>query len=551
MAEAGRDSRVCSAEAAKKETELKVTADATRVTTAADAQAAATKAIGAEDAQGHDVGTYLARLRGCRVAAGTRLSRDGWCQWDVWGYRRRGPLLVPVRRSGARALLPRTRSRHGGPVAVIAHHRMQVRRRLVAAFVGGLLCTGLLAPVPVRATPGAPTAPSAAAVRRAHAAAAAAAVALAHARTDATSAQARLDALDTEVEQAVEAWNGARADADEAAAALTEAQADADVAQANARSAQNDVDRLAVASYQVGADLSGGLGEFAAVVDSAFRPGGITNLTDRMTQVGQVAADRRHGIDDALALRLLAAQAQAAAAQSSVDLAARESAVAAATDGVRALQASQQSEVVRLTARRDAAATVLAHARTATSTLESARAEALRRAAAARAAAARAAAAAVAARRALEHRASGGHPPSDTGGSPRAWPDGASTSTRAQRFGALAFAKTQLGKPYVAGEHGPDSYDCSGLTSAAYAQVGVAMIQYSQTQFARGLKIPVSALQPGDLVFFATDPSDWLTIHHVGIYAGGGQMVEAPHTGDHVKFQTIWQDELMAYGARP
>jgi peptidoglycan DL-endopeptidase CwlO len=436
-------------------------------------------------------------------------------------------------------------------VALVVRDRVLRRRRRVATCVVTALCAGLLAAAPAEATPGAPPPPSAAAVRRAHAAAAAAAAALARARTDATSAQARLDALDTQVEQAVEAWNGARADADAAAAGLALAQSEALAAQANADSAQSDLDRLAVASYQVGADLSGGLGEFAAVVDSAFRPGGITNLTDRMTQVGQVAAARRHGIDAALALRLRAAQAQAAAARSSADLAARESTVAAAADAVRALQTSQQGEVVRLVAQRDAAAAVLARTRTAASVLEATRAEALRRAAAARAAAAREAAAAEARRRALEHRGSGGRPPSDTGGSPRQWPDGASTSTAAQRLGALAFAKTQLGKPYVAGEHGPDSYDCSGLTSAAYATVGFPMVQYSKTQFARGQKIPVSALQPGDLVFFATDPNDWLTIHHVGIYAGGGQMVEAPHTGDHVKFQTIWQDELMAYGARP
>ena len=434
---------------------------------------------------------------------------------------------------------------------MVGLHRAGVRRRFVAAFVGALLCTGLLAPVGADATPGTPNAPSAASVRRAQAAAAAAAAVLAQARADVANAQARLDALDTQVEQAVEAWNGARADADDAAAALAAAQADAVAAQANAASAQSDVDRLAVASYQVGADLSGGLGEFAAVVDSAFRPGGITNLTDRMTQVGQVAADRRHGIDAALALRLKAAQAQAAAAQSSADLAARESSVAAAADAVRALQTAQQGEVAQLTAQRDAAAAVLMRARTTASTLESARAEALRQAAVARAAAARAAAEAEARRRAIEMNGSGGRPPSDTGGSPRSWPDGSSTSTLAQRLGALAFAKTQLGKPYVAGQHGPDSYDCSGLTSAAYATVGFPMIQYSKTQFARGQKIPVAQLQPGDLVFFATDPSDWLTIHHVGIYAGGGQMVEAPHTGDHVKFQTIWQDQLMAYGARP
>ena len=77
------------------------------------------------------------------------------------------------------------------------------------------------------------------------------------------------------------------------------------------------------------------------------------------------------------------------------------------------------------------------------------------------------------------------------------------------------------------------------------------MVQYSQTQFATQTKVPVRALRPGDLVYFATDPSDWRTIHHVGIYAGGGQMVEAPHTGDVVKYMTIWQDELVPYGTRP
>ena len=77
------------------------------------------------------------------------------------------------------------------------------------------------------------------------------------------------------------------------------------------------------------------------------------------------------------------------------------------------------------------------------------------------------------------------------------------------------------------------------------------MVQYSQTQFATQTKIPVSALRPGDLVYFATDPSNWRTIHHVGISSGGGLMGEAPHTGDVVKYMTIWQDELVPYGTRP
>ena len=52
-------------------------------------------------------------------------------------------------------------------------------------------------------------------------------------------------------------------------------------------------------------------------------------------------------------------------------------------------------------------------------------------------------------------------------------------------------------------------------------------------------------------MFYANDTSDWTTIHHVGIYEGGGIYVEAPHTGDHVKRLTIWTEGLMAYGARP
>jgi peptidoglycan DL-endopeptidase CwlO len=115
----------------------------------------------------------------------------------------------------------------------------------------------------------------------------------------------------------------------------------------------------------------------------------------------------------------------------------------------------------------------------------------------------------------------------------------------------LAFAKTQIGKPYVAGQHGPDGYDCSGLTMAAYAHMGFSMIQYSKRQFADSHKIPIAELQPGDLVFFATDTSNWMTIHHVAIYAGGGQMVEAPHTGAFVRINSIWEGDLMPFGARP
>jgi len=422
------------------------------------------------------------------------------------------------------------------------------RARATAVVVTALLAATLLAPV-ASATPTRPPTPTAAQVHDARAAAAAASAALVRAQQQEDAANAALDALDAEVEALVETWNAARAASEAAAVDLGKARGRADAAAIAATTAQGDVDRLAAASYQVGADLSGGLGEWASVLDSAFRDGGVAGLTDRMAAVDQVAADRRHQIESATALRFTALQTQQQAESAASALAASETAAQAAFAAVQAAQAAQQAQVARVTTSRDAAATVLRSARAHASVLVRTRAAALARAAAERRAAA-ARAAAEAARRAHERQNRGGRPPADTGGG-RSWPTGSSSTSVGQRRAAVAFAEAQLGKPYVAGGRGPDNYDCSGLTSAAYIHAGVPMIAYSQAQFAAYQKIPVGSLQPGDLVFYAFDTGDWGTIHHVGMYVGGGRMVEAPHTGDVVKFQTIWLPGLMAYGTRP
>lgn len=422
------------------------------------------------------------------------------------------------------------------------------RARATAIVVTALLAATVLAPV-ASATPTTPTTPTAAQVSDARKAAAAAGAALVRAQQQEDDANAALDALDAQVEALVEAWNGARAASEAAAVDLGKARGRADAAAIAATSAQADVDRLAAASYQVGADLSGGLGEWASVLDSAFREGGVAGLTDRMTAVGQVAADRRHRIESATALRFAALQAEQQAQSAATALTASEAAAQEAFAAVQAAQKAQQAQVVTLTAQRDAAATVLRSARAHASVLARTRAAALARAAVERRAAA-ARAAAEAARRAHERQTRGARPPVDTGGG-RTWPTGSSSTTASQRHAAVAFAVAQLGKPYVAGGRGPDNYDCSGLTSAAYIHAGVPMIAYSQAQFAAYQKIPVGDLQPGDLVFYAFDTGDWGTIHHVGMYVGGGRMVEAPHTGDVVKYQTIWLPGLMAYGTRP
>jgi len=95
---------------------------------------------------------------------------------------------------------------------------------------------------------------------------------------------------------------------------------------------------------------------------------------------------------------------------------------------------------------------------------------------------------------------------------------------------ALAFAKAQLGEPYVRNAAGPSSWDCSGLTMKAWGSVGVSLPHSAGQQYNRGRSVAKSDLQLGDLVFFYSG------ISHVGIYAGNGRVIHAPHPGKSVEY---------------
>ncbi len=101
---------------------------------------------------------------------------------------------------------------------------------------------------------------------------------------------------------------------------------------------------------------------------------------------------------------------------------------------------------------------------------------------------------------------------------------------------ALDAARSQIGKPYVYGAGGPDSYDCSGLTSWAYARAGISLSHYTGAQWNEGRHVGRGELQPGDLVFFGAD------LGHVGVYSGGGSMVDAPHSGAYVREEPMFGD---------
>ncbi len=110
---------------------------------------------------------------------------------------------------------------------------------------------------------------------------------------------------------------------------------------------------------------------------------------------------------------------------------------------------------------------------------------------------------------------------------------------------AVAEARRQIGKPYVWGATGPDSFDCSGLTGWSWRAAGVILPRTSRQQYAAGVKVSRSALQPGDLVYFGSP------IYHVAIYVGGNTMISAPQPGDVVKYQSLGAFSDYAGATRP
>ena len=138
-----------------------------------------------------------------------------------------------------------------------------------------------------------------------------------------------------------------------------------------------------------------------------------------------------------------------------------------------------------------------------------------------------AAAARAAAQRAIQARSaptgggSGSAPVVDPGGSGRS--------------GVVAIAQRYLGVPYVYGGASPSGFDCSGLTMYSYAQIGIGLAHGATLQQRASTPVPISALQPGDLVFFGSASFS----SHVGIYVGGSTMIHAPHSGAVVSYGSM------------
>ncbi len=438
-----------------------------------------------------------------------------------------------------------------------------------------------------------PVYPSADQVTNAQASAQSAATQVSELDQQLAESRDRVDALQQAAEDVGEAANGAKIRLEAATRANTDAQAQASTAQAKADQASLILSQLAADVYQGGGDLG--------QLDVFFGAGGPQQVLDRAAGVEAVGTERVTMMHDAESARLLAEnlhqqasetegrRATAAAAAHLAAIKAQQAALDAATQTAQ-LEAQQQQMVTQLATLQNTSVQ-LEQQRQAGLAAEQERqreeanrlaAEAAAKAAAeqaAREAAARAAAAAAAEQAAVTARQeNAAKAAADTAnatatktaapatkkataaayagttswsGSP-VRPSPVSTQVPAPSGGVaavIAFARAQLGKPYVWAGAGPDVWDCSGLTMMAWRQAGVDLSHYAPTQYTATAHIPIAQLQPGDLVFYGTSGE---TAHHVVLYIGNGMMIQAPHTGAFVDIASIYSmSDLVPYGGRP
>jgi cell wall-associated NlpC family hydrolase len=123
------------------------------------------------------------------------------------------------------------------------------------------------------------------------------------------------------------------------------------------------------------------------------------------------------------------------------------------------------------------------------------------------------------------------------GGTPAQAQAGTVTSGRAAV--AVAYARAQLGKPYLWGGTGPDAFDCSGLVMQAWSAAGVTIPRTSEAQWAQLPHIPASQVRPGDLVFFPGSDGTWSAPGHVAIVLSATSMLQAYATGTPVEISPL------------
>jgi cell wall-associated NlpC family hydrolase len=315
-------------------------------------------------------------------------------------------------------------------------------------------------------------------------------------RAEAQQVLAQIQAMDAQMEKAVEAYNAANVRLDQIKHDLEVNQARLETAKKNLAKARAQVSARLVALYTSNEPdtLSiifgaSSLGDLIERIDSANR------IAD---QDARIAAEVKQYRNEVQARQQALVKAQADQVKVVAERAAQRASVQSQLAERQALYSSIKDQIARLeAAERARQARLAAQARAAANNQHSAPAPAPAPA-----------------------------PSSSSGGSSSSAPPPATHSS------VVSIALQYLGVPYVWGGASPSGFDCSGLTMYAYAKVGVYLPHNAAMQYGMGTPVSQSQLAPGDLVFF-----NGLT--HVGMYIGGGRFVHAPHTGDVVKISSL------------
>ena len=349
-------------------------------------------------------------------------------------------------------------------------------------------------------------------------------------RAQAQRLAAQLDALNQRSSQLVEAYNQAHLHLDQVNAKLDAAKANLGLTDGQLNGARSRVRDMAVESYMQG----GGVKQLSLLIPSSSNEIGV-----RSTYVKSVTANTNDAVDalhqahvelSRLQAQLVTAQADAAAAVAALDSSQKAAAAAeAATQAAYANANAQLGQAVfaQAVADRTAAAQTRIESQIASGH------DPLPTRTVAKSSPARS-----------SSLLSSGSSATTGGGSPPPSTDQAPPPPSSGAQAAIAEAQRQLGKPYVYGGSGPDSYDCSGLTAWAWGHAGHSLPHSAADQYYGSTHVSVSQLQPGDLVFWGNPP------HHVGIYVGNGQMINALHSGTNVRYESIYEESDLIGGGR-
>jgi cell wall-associated NlpC family hydrolase len=333
-------------------------------------------------------------------------------------------------------------------------------------------------------------------------------------RAEAEAIAAKIKQLDREIEKAAESANGAQVELDGITQQIADSQAQVAAAQEQQASRASELKSFAINAYVRGTPSD---------ASAPSEASDLASLGQREGYLSAAAGNRLQLID----------QLRASEHELEVKVAALDEAKGAAeakTQLLRDKQAQAQSAV-------DEQSKLYAKAEGELSQLV---AEAQQREAAKQEAAARA----------RQEAAVRARPPASStpsSGSRSSSPESTSSGPAA-RGGVdevIAEAKRQLGKPYVWGADGPDSFDCSGFTQWAWKAGGVSLPHYSGAQYSSTTHVSMSAIQPGDLIFYE-DPGS-----HVALYIGNGTIIHAPNSRSTVRYDSLYYWDTAMMASRP